>query len=71
MKRTAAKYVQALKRLLLDESGQGMAEYASISTILIFGGIAAGAAWPYTSRLIIGLQGYINFYFYCLNLAIG
>ena len=54
-----------------DESGQAMAEYASITTIMVFGAICTGLAWPYTKFLFQSLQSYVDLYFYALNLAIG
>lgn len=61
----------AWKKWLLDESGQAATEYVSITTILLFGTLAAGAAWPYSKVVFQALQGYIDFYFYALNLAVG
>jgi len=61
----------ALKRLLLDESGQAMTEYVGVSTLLLFGSMAAGAAYPFSKLVFQALQGYVNFYFYCLNIAVG
>ena len=59
------------KPILLDESGQAMTEYASITVLFILGTIASPMTWVVTKNLFIGLQNYIDFYYYCLNLAIG
>ncbi|MGI5862324.1 MAG: Flp family type IVb pilin [Myxococcales bacterium] len=56
--------------LLRDEAGQAMVEY-SVTTIFMFGVIAAGVSWPFTRDLFDGLQRYIDLYFYALNLALG
>lgn len=56
---------------MADQSGQALAEYASITTIFLLGSIAAGAAWPFTKALFLGLQTYLDLYFYALNLAVG
>lgn len=66
-----AKVRAVLSRLLRDESGQGMTEYATMSTVLLLGTIAAGTAWPFTKMLFIALQTYVDFYFFCLNMPIG
>jgi Flp pilus assembly pilin Flp len=71
MKRKALALFQALKSFWADESGQGMTEYASISTILILGSIAGATALPFVRQLFTGLQYYIDFYFFCLNIAVG
>ncbi len=62
---------KALRALLGDESGQATAEYVSITTIFLMGGLATFAGWPITERLFQGLQSYIDFYFFALNLAVG
>ncbi len=58
-------------RLLADESGQATAEYASITTIFLMGGIGMTAGWPFTQMLFEGLQAYVDLFFYSLNLALG
>ncbi len=71
MKRRVLEWVRRGRALLRDQSGQAMTEYASITTILLLSGIAAGATWPYTRQLFGAIQIYIDFYFFCLNLAAG
>jgi hypothetical protein len=51
--------------------GQAMTEYISIVTVLLLGSLAAFLGWPFTSALFAALQGYIDLYFYALNIAIG
>ena len=51
--------------------GQAMTEYISIVTVLLLGGLGAFVGWPFTEALFQALQGYIDLYFYALNLAIG
>lgn len=60
-----------LGAILSDESGQGAAEYASISVLLL--GSLAGASLmsPIVKRFFEGLQLYVDLYFYALNLALG
>lgn len=60
-----------LRELLRDESGQAMAEYASITTLFWVGTLAAGLISPFSSALFAALQNYVDFYFYALNLAVG
>lgn len=51
--------------------GQAMTEYISIVTVLLLGGLGAFVGWPFTEALFQALQGYIDLYFYALNIAIG
>lgn len=59
-----------LGALLAGEDGQATAEY-SLVTMLMMGTLAVGFGWPFTRDLFVGLQAYIDLYFYALNLAIG
>ncbi|MGC4121587.1 MAG: hypothetical protein QM765_44820 [Myxococcales bacterium] len=61
----------ALRAHLLDESGQAMTEYASITMLFILASIASPMTWVITKKLFLALQIYIDFYYYCLNLAVG
>jgi Flp pilus assembly pilin Flp len=70
MRRSTLAFIRSLRALLRDEEGQAMVEY-SVTTILLFGMIAAGVSWPVTRQMFEGLQAYIDLYFYALNLAIG
>jgi Flp pilus assembly pilin Flp len=63
--------MRALRAHFLDESGQAMTEYASITMLFILGSIASPATWIITKKLFIALQTYVDFYYYCLNLAVG
>jgi Flp pilus assembly pilin Flp len=60
-----------LRALVGEESGQAMTEYASITTIMLLGGIGLAGSWPFTMMLFDGLQRYLDLYFYALNLAVG
>lgn len=71
MKQRAAHFAQALRRFVQDESGQAMTEYISITTLMLFGSMAAGAAWPFSKVVFQALQAYINFFYYSLNIAVG
>ena len=71
MKLRASSLVRALKNRLLDEARQAMTEYISITTIMLFGTLAAGAAWPFSRLVFQALQAYINFYYFALNVAVG
>jgi len=72
MKRNLMKtWRQYLQVLWSDESGQGMAEYSSITAVMFLGMLATGLNWPWTQKLFQGLQTYIDFYYYCLNVAVG
>ena len=71
MRARVAKLLERSRGLLGDERGQAMAEYASITGIFIFASVAAGVTWPYTKDMFEGLQAYIDFYFFALNLALG
>lgn len=62
---------QRLRRLLRDERGQGMAEYATTTFILSLALIGAGLSGPVTKVLFDGLQLYIDLFFFSLNMAIG
>mgnify|MGYP000932872152 FL=1 len=70
MKRLTLEPCRLLAALLRDEDGQAMVEY-SVTTILLLGFLAVGVSWPLTRNLFDGLQGYIDLYFYALNLALG
>ncbi len=63
--------LRALGAPLLDESGQAMTEYASITVLFLLASIATPVTWTVTQKLFVGLQTYIDFYYYCLNLAVG
>jgi len=71
MKERLKRTLAAAAQLARAESGQAMTEYAATTTILLMGGLAAGAAWPFTRALFVGLQLYVDLYFYGLNVAIG
>jgi len=53
-----------------DESGQGMTEYATISTILMLGGIATTSGWPFFNGFMTAYQNYMTSIFFVLNLAL-
>ncbi len=59
-----------LRRLALLERGQAMTEYASITTMLLLGGLAAGTGWPYFRLMIGGLDKYLTSVYFTLNLAL-
>ena len=69
--RRANEVAAALLRLHSDESGQSTAEYASITTIFLMGGLGMTAGWPFTRLLFEGLQAYVDLFFYSLNIALG
>jgi hypothetical protein len=71
MTREAVRMWQSLKKRVLDESGQAVTEYVSITTLFMFSTLALGASYPYSKLVIQALQAYINFYFFSLNLAVG
>lgn len=71
MRIALADRARALRRLLRDESGQAMTEYVGVTTLLLFSTIAAGSMFPVAQVVFRGLQFYIDFYFFCLNLAVG
>lgn len=72
MNRQASKAAAAaVWRALCDESGQAMTEYASITVLMLFTCIAAGASFPFSKALFNALQTYISFYFYALNAPLG
>jgi hypothetical protein len=51
--------------------GQAMTEYAGISTILIFGAIAAGVVTPVGKLFVQALQQYVDLMFFALNIGLG
>ena len=53
------------------QRGQAMAEYASISTLLIFSAMAAGLVTPVGKLFVDALQQYVDLFFFALNVAVG
>jgi hypothetical protein len=58
-------------RLTRAARGQATVEYAGISTILLFGALAAGLVTPVGKLFIEAMQQYVDLFFYALNVAIG
>lgn len=52
------------------ESGQGMTEYATISSILLLGGIGTVTGWPFFNGFMTAYQSYMTSIFFVLNLAL-
>jgi len=71
MKRRLIVLYRLLRGQFLDENGQAVTEYASITFLLLTSAIAAGASWPVWAKLFQYLQVYIDLYFYALNVAVG
>ena len=71
MKHQAIQLLRAARARLSDEAGQAMTEYASVSFLLLAGGLAMSGNLSVFKALFVGLQTYVSFYFYALNLAIG
>ncbi|HCF62157.1 MAG TPA: hypothetical protein DFS52_29725 [Myxococcales bacterium] len=70
MKRLARISHEA-RRLLSDESGQAMVEYASVTTLLL-GSVAAAGLFPQVVQQFFAmLQRYVDILFLALNCAIG
>lgn len=57
----------ALWRRLLDESGQGMTEYAATSTVLLVGIIGVGGGWPFFSLMMTAFNNYLSSLLFVLN----
>ncbi|NMO14182.1 hypothetical protein HPC49_19335 [Pyxidicoccus fallax] len=51
--------------------GQALVEYSLILTLLVAGTVLGFVGWPFTRRLFEALQGYVDLFFYALNLAVG
>ena len=71
-----ARATTQLGRLLRDQGGQAMVEYASISSILLLMLLAvtvnaSSPAGPITTQFIQALQGYVDLMFYALNTTLG
>lgn len=56
-------------RSLREESGQAMTEYASITSILTLMLLAGVFGWQGGPSLFGAMQDYVNFFFYCLDVA--
>lgn len=68
--RSAAR-CRVARRLLSDESGQAMVEYASVTTLLL-GSVAAAGLFPQVVQPFFAmLQRYVDILFLALNCAIG
>ena len=63
-------HVPLWRRLLRREEGQAIAEYSSITFILILGAIAGGTGWPYFQMMINALNSYLASVYYTINLAL-
>lgn len=61
--------LRSLSTLLLDQSGQGMTEYATISSVLLLGGIATVSGWPFFRGFMIAYQDYMTSIFWVLTMA--
>ena len=70
MKRQASALVRAVASLA-DESGQATTEYVGITFLLMAAGLAATVNFNVFKAIFGGLQIYVSFYFYALNLAVG
>lgn len=56
--------------LAVGQKGQGMTEYASITTLLVFGTIAATGGFPFFKMLIEAFDRYLSSVYFTLNLAL-
>ena len=71
MKLRVSAAAKAIKSVLLDESGQAMTEYISMTMLGVLGTFAALSAAPFVWMVFKGLQIYVDFYLYSLNIAVG
>jgi hypothetical protein len=62
--------LKRLRSALGREDGQAMTEYASITGIMLLGGVALSTGWPYFGMFMQAYNNYLGSIFFVLKHAV-